>query len=328
MVFPFWGLIPESLEEPDQHRFEELAKIGSNFLELSDHPSKADVILLPFEYVFDQYQQIYNAIQHISLQYNKPSLIFFNNDSDREIIFENAFVFRTSYSSKSKRNRVYALPAWSDDFVSKGNIIVRRKSNIPTVGYCGYVDFCSTRELIKSKGWKKSLRFLIFKISPFAEGEKIRGLAVRILNKAKNIKSHFIIRKGFWAYEIPDKKMARDEYVQNIINSDYVLSTRGGGNFSYRFYEVLSCGRIPLFINTDSALPYEEFIDWRNEIVWVEEKQIRKVASILKSFHHNLTAEGFIAKQHSIRRIYDEWISPVGFHRNLYRIVLNNQNTH
>ena len=51
---------------------------------------------------------------------------------------------------------------------------------------------------------------------------------------------------------------SRLEFVNNILGSDYTVCMRGGGNFSVRFYETLSLGRIPVFIDTDCLLPWHE----------------------------------------------------------------------
>jgi len=113
----------------------------------------------------------------------------------------------------------------------------------------------------------------------------------------------------------------RKEFVYNIISSHYCLATRGNGNFSYRLYEIMSLGRIPLFVNTDAVLPYEEFIDYKKYFCWVEEKDLKKIAKIVLDFNNKISNEDFISLQKKIREIYEEWISPVGFHKNLWRYL-------
>ena len=55
-------------------------------------------------------------------------------------------------------------------------------------------------------------------------------------------------------------------------------------NFSVRFYETLAMGRIPIFIDTDSPLPDIGNKDWRDFIVWVEQKDIHRATEITKEW--------------------------------------------
>ena len=58
-----------------------------------------------------------------------------------------------------------------------------------------------------------------------------------------------------------DMKVTTLEYYENIKNSDYVLVFKRTGNFSIRLYETLMMGRIPIFINTDCLLPFNNHIN-------------------------------------------------------------------
>jgi len=73
-------------------------------------------------------------------------------------------------------------------------------------------------------------------------------------------------------------KQMRLEFLQNMIGSDYVFCCRGAGNFSYRLYEALCCGRIPVFIDTDCVLPYDFMIDWKKYFVWVDQSELPLIA--------------------------------------------------
>lgn len=79
------------------------------------------------------------------------------------------------------------------------------------------------------------------------------------------------------------------EFYENLRDSDYVVCVRGAGNFSVRFYETLAMGRIPVFINMDCALSFDNQFDWKKHIVQVEYKDRKKVAQKVKEFHNALT---------------------------------------
>ena len=104
-----------------------------------------------------------------------------------------------------------------------------------------------------------------------------------------------------------------------MVGSDYVLCIRGAGNFSYRLYETLSCGRIPVFVDTDCVLPYERWIDWPSLGVWLPEKDLPRIAERVAAFHELLSPTEFRERQRACRRLWEEWLSPVGFFANFYR---------
>ena len=110
-----------------------------------------------------------------------------------------------------------------------------------------------------------------------------------------------------------------------MIESDYALAARGSetwgpsaGNFSYRLYEILSCGRPPLFVNTDCVLPYDGEIDWTEFTVWIEERELESIANRLVEFHAVLDDDAYAELQHRCRQVWIDYLSPHGFFRHLH----------
>lgn len=114
-------------------------------------------------------------------------------------------------------------------------------------------------------------------------------------------------------------EQSRRQHVENMFESDYVLCTRGSGNYSIRFYETLCNGRIPVFVNTDCVLPFEEWIDWRQYCVWVEAREVSRVAERVAEFHQSLSPAEFKDRQRACRSLWEEWLSPYGFFKNIRR---------
>ena len=109
------------------------------------------------------------------------------------------------------------------------------------------------------------------------------------------------------------------EFLQNLLESDYVLCARGYGNYSHRLYEALACGRIPLFIDTDCVLPFDFAIDWKRFCVWVDQVDLRSVADRVAEFHASISGEEFEELQVACRRLWEEWLSPEAFFANFHR---------
>lgn len=318
LLYPFWGLIPEHEGDKDAGRFDEYSRLGKDFFQLVSSIDEADIVLLPFEWKSNSsiHAQVAFKQAEEAKSKGKRIMIFFNSDSDEDIPIENAIIFRTSfYRSKGKPNE-FALPGWSVDFLkqySGSKLRIREKKTIPIVGYCGYVDYVHTN---LSSMLLLGVRLLSpKKPKPAAY---LRGRAVRTLLRDKRIKINFIYRTRFGGH---CDEGARLEYATNILDSDYALVARGAGNFSYRLYEVLSCGRIPVFIDTDCALPFDKIIDWKKYCVWIDEKEIDSVADKIVQFHEKVSRKEFEELQVNIRQLYEDWISPAGFHKNLWRCI-------
>jgi len=91
-------------------------------------------------------------------------------------------------------------------------------------------------------------------------------------------------------------------------NSDFALSIKGDGNFSLRFFEALSLGRIPLFVNTDCVLPLENIIDYKKFVVFVDHKDIKRIDVILSDFYKNLSDDDFVEMQKQAREAFEKYL--------------------
>ena len=91
----------------------------------------------------------------------------------------------------------------------------------------------------------------------------------------------------------------------------YGFCCRGAGNFSYRFGEVLSHGRIPVLVDTDCVLPYEHLIDWNKHAIIVNEND--DIANVIIEFHKNTNEETLINMQKQNRKLWEEYFTPLSF---------------
>ena len=102
-----------------------------------------------------------------------------------------------------------------------------------------------------------------------------------------------------------------------ILNSNYTVCMRGGGNFSVRFYETLALGRIPIFINTDCILPFDEMIKYKDYMVWVEESELPFINQKILDFHNSLNQEKFNELQVACRNLWQTYLTKDGFYFHL-----------
>ncbi len=321
ILSPFLGNVEVDTNDTEYGRFDEYTANGQDVFLLTEIPTEADFFLLPFEFSFAAEDiNVAKQFSEMAKEYDKKLLIFFNSDSVEPIQIDNSIVFRTSFFKSLQKNNEFAIPGWSVDFMKSKEInsFNDSYSNQPSISYCGYVDYLTFTERFSIEKVIKKLK----KRSVITKeiGPGLRGKAVRTLLKSDQIKTNFIIRNGFWAPGM-DKKKARQEYISNIFQSDYALVARGKGNFSYRLYEVLSCGRIPVFINTDCVLPFDTIIDWKKYVVWIEENDIDTIAERLIEYHKKLTVEELRNKQVDCRKLYEDWLSPNAFFSNIHKCL-------
>lgn len=129
--------------------------------------------------------------------------------------------------------------------------------------------------------------------------------------KAEGIRQAFIIREQFWGGK-PHDPMLMEEFWNNMLAHPFALAPRGAGNFSMRFYQALSVGRIPVLVNTDMVLPLEDKINWQDAIIMEDtpEQCVEKVKAIWQ--------RGEVEqRQRQCYEIYHEWLAHGHYLRHL-----------
>ena len=350
LLYPFWG-IPATFAsfELGAHRFDHYLEVGRNIFEFTGI-QEAQAAILPFDWRCVEEEDVTTRTNHVdragisnaiqlaeelaSLAASKDTVFctfFAHDDAAKTVPLKNSLVFRQSLLRSARRPKEIALPAWIRDDIGasyNGEILLRAKGATPVVGFCGF----NPPQSEAPKGVRSRLRsaakslFALPRDSD-ADGDfKARSRALDLLSRSPALNCEFIIRTEWWNGAINKKgvnaALAREshkQFIANMINSDYIVCARGSGNYSYRFYETLCCGRIPIFINTDCVLPYEESIDWKQYSVWVEERDLPQIADILLEFHEGLTPLHFQELQRACRQLWLDWLSPHGFYANFHR---------
>lgn len=344
LLIPFIGIFNEE-DKPGRimsSRFAEYSRKGREMFELTSI-EEADVCLLPIYYKFSGDTIMFeNAIKdfvNIVEKSRKKTIVFAGHDkAEVKVKIKNCIIFNSALHKSTQNSNVYSWPHFFEDYLEKyqnKKLIVRTKSEVPTVGFCGFAPPLSQK---LNKGRIIAMIKLvanyvgIMKFFPAKASHSYRARAILGLRKTKILKTNFQLKSYFsfgptGQLNTGDTKETDDafrrNFVDNIIESDYTLCVRGIGNNSIRFFESLCCGRIPVFVNTDCVLPFDFLIDWKSLCVWIEESDIDKVDNIILDFHRNISAEDFINLQKKLRSIWEEYLSPIGFFNNLQLFIHN-----
>jgi hypothetical protein len=328
LLVPFWGINPEPPGDPSNGRYDRYASVGRTFLRLA--PLEAcDVAVFPqsWEGAETDSEAVERArgLEAAAREARKPLAVFFWTDSNERVPLD-AVVFRTSVDRSRRLPSEFVLPAWHEDFLERylgGEQVPRPKRTRPVVGFCGKTSRVPRPPTLAGAARRfagDARRAVSRRLGRLGDGHRPRTRALQALERDRRVEANFVVRDDFWAGAIADGvpdpealRRVRREYVENMLASDYVLCARGDGNFSYRLYETLSCGRIPVFVDTDSVLPLDFTVEWRDYCVWVDEREIDRTGERVLEFHESLSDREFEERQRACRRLWETHMSPEGF---------------
>lgn len=232
-------------------------------------------------------------------KYNKKILFFGQGDSEEGYIGENIGLnFKNNlYKSKKYKNE-FALTSLSLDRVPN-RIFVPFEGNEPSIGFCGASNRYFNRD--------------------------------RYLYEASQTKykTNYIIRNGFhWGTtgdeEINDQSLyniqqnATNDFYSNINDNLFTLCMRGYGNYSYRFCQTICMGRIPLHIDTDCSLPYEEIFDYSKYIANI--KIGDNIEKAIDTFLYK-NADKLTEIQRELYQFGNDYLTPSGYFKNIHKLI-------
>ena len=88
-----------------------------------------------------------------------------------------------------------------------------------------------------------------------------------------------------------------------------------------RLNEVLSMGRIPIQVDSDSVFPFESVIDWKKHCVMVPQKDYESIGHCVMQFFQTHSKEQLLEIQKSNRELWKEYLSPLGFAKNMRKAI-------
>lgn len=242
-----------------------------------------DFFALPFKFTSSK-EKRFVEILNIARDFGKKIICLNNDDFGGDYdIPDDVILFRTSFYSSLKQKNEFAFPVFIPDIQKYSKGYCSNKS----IGFCG------------------------------DSNRPVRKEAISELKKS-DLKLNHVEVFSFFQNPIVDKKIGRETFLNNLENNIFILCPRGCGNFSYRFYETMCYGRIPIFINTDCVLPFENLIDYRNEIVFVEEKNLHNINDIINDY---CLKNNLLDRQKRCREIWEKYLSPNGFLENIHTLL-------
>jgi len=310
-------------------------KINSKY-SYTNSISDAHVIFLPLP-INDYHKKELQKINDACKSHNILGYGFINGDCSTIFpFFDFLIYFRLGgFKAQLPKNNIGLPVALSDIYESlyKGRVFeIRYKQELPTIGFCGHASKSIKKRCKDKLGFAKKNIFRFFKkpfeldYEPLFASAHERFKLLKSLEASSDLNTNFIYRKKYRAGATTKKirRQTNKEYYENIRLSDYILCVRGAGNFSVRLYETLMMGRIPVFVDTDCLLPFEEDIDWKKHVVWVPWDKRNEITQVISNFHNSLSSEEFVELQRSNRLLWGNLLSTAGIFEFIRKNTMTN----
>lgn len=101
-----------------------------------------------------------------------------------------------------------------------------------------------------------------------------------------------------------EKHFMRRRWIDVLNKSQFILCPRGSGLNSFRFFEALAFGRIPVLFSDDAKLPMEDRIKYNEFVVRVPEQDIKNTQDYVNQFIRSRDVSGASEMAYSVWRKY------------------------
>lgn len=286
-------------------------------VKIVDKPEDADFFLIPHAYAAVKDDAAYlKEYAELSAKHGKKIVVVNYGDAPCAVDLPNASVFISSAYAYSLRPNEIMMPAYAEDLWGDAPFVPRPKTAEPVVGFCGWSDYKNFKNFIGTMVGNAlvNLRALAagdMRIRSERKGLTFRRAALRALENQPGIRTNFLIRSSYSGHahtiSLPPEQ-ARSEYVENMRTCDLALAVKGDGNYSYRFYEALSLGRILLFIDTETPLPLEGIVDYGKFILNVDAADTKDLAAVVRAWWVGTSPEEIERMQRDARSAFENYL--------------------
>jgi hypothetical protein len=313
------GLVDKKTSFLRENMFKTLE--GLRFYKLSDTPEAADIVFMPFNLgkVRMDDPDIEKHYRSMAERAGRPLLIDYLGDDTNPVKGDRVIVLRTSsYRSELSWFDIVCPPVVEDIGVDYGFQPIGKPIR-PSLGFVGLARKRNAATLASKMfryGRQDYLNSALALWSPTCgkrrSGIYFRDRVLRTFENSKDIDTDFTTRsywgRGKRARNRVGHEQMRAEFIENIRRNLYLLSVRGRGNFSLRFFEILSAGRIPVHLDTDTPLPLENKIDYHNFTVFENWRRLAEFPERLARFHAETDESSIFEMQERARSVFESYL--------------------
>jgi hypothetical protein len=253
-----------------------------------------------------------DQVRAMAAQAGKRIVVVPSSDYSHRVQIPDMIAINGSQYRYLKGDNEIIGPYFSEDLGTMFNVPPRQKAEVPTIGFCGWAGFAAWNLLLRYhvKNFLTNCAALLTLDSRkllHKPGVYWRRRSMRALAGSPLVKTNFLVRSSFSGSTKTislDPAQARQEYIDNMIGSDLILSPKGDANASVRFFEALSMGRIPLLIDTEMCLPYEDRIAYDDIVIRVDWRDVGRLPEIVRQKWDAISPQRYIDMQLKAREMY------------------------
>jgi len=131
-------------------------------------------------------------------------------------------------------------------------------------------------------------------------GSSTHGIRNDIYNMFKDdIEFHF--SQSGWDINVTQNKL--DNFINITNRSKFALCPRGYGKSSFRLYEVMQLGAVPVYVSDHHYLPWTDELNWSEFCVLISPQDIPNIKTILKNINES-SYEKMLTKSKEIYNNY------------------------
>ena len=280
-------------------------------------PRFADIVIAPHEYAdLCRNRSRFGEYREVARSAGKRLLISAYQDDNSPIHIDGAIVLRIcGYKSQLQRNEIIS-PGYVEDIGAMHGSTPLGKGGRPSVGFAGMAGFTDLPARVRYV-----IRNYLLRHGAKRQGVYFRRRSLALLGRDPRIELHAIVRNSFSGnrktVEVSPEQ-ARREYIDNMTKNLFTLAPRGDGNQSLRFFETLSCGRIPVLIDTDISLPLEDRIDYDAFMLRIPWQKLDELPERVWQFWDSHSEDEIRAMQLQARRVFEEYLYAPAFFRRIF----------
>lgn len=320
----------------DKKQIKERHNDGKKLISFSDKET-CDYFVYPKYFSLEYFDEL-KIYSEEAKKHKKKVLVFSYQEVDDYLNVNNNIIrYKRSTNIKNPENEI-CLPPFPEDLLWYNNHQINgikegihRKYFIWYIWYSNYSDIWSfLRYLGVRLIWIicriKSIKWLLTKIKNERlysnlvnawTGNYCRWIVIQQIKKLKNYNFNFIQRKH--ALTTETKNHMREQYIKNLIHSDFTLLVRWFWNYSIRQYEIMSLGKIPIYIDTWAKLPFEDEINYDEIFIKVPFEDIENIEFHIDRYI-NSNKWNLDKIQKKIRNIYEKYF----IMKNYYAKIIHN----
>ena len=145
-------------------------------------------------------------------------------------------------------------------------------------------------------------------------GSATHPIRIKMAHACQNSKEIKLYIKN-WTPSVNQNEF--DTFINLTANSIFCLCPRGYGLNSFRLYEAMQLGSIPVVITNQYYLPWQDELNWNEFAVLISEKQLPDLQSILESYKE----EQLESMRQKIKEVYPKYFTLDGMYANILRRI-------